>query len=324
MRAIQVTETGGPEVLRLAELPVPKPGPGQLLVELAAAGVNYLDTYHRSGAYPVPLPFIPGSEGAGTVTAVGPDTGGVAVGDRVAWATSFGSYAEQAVVPAEQAVPVPQGVDSETAAGSLLQGMTAHYLTVSVHPVQPGDTVLVHAAAGGMGQLLTQLATARGGRVIGTVSTPEKERLARKAGAADVIRYTEIDDVAGEVRRLTGGDGVAAVYDGVGASTFDASLASLRPRGMLALYGAASGPVPPVDPQRLNSAGSVFLTRPKLADYVATRDELTWRAGEVFDAIQNGSLRISIGGRYPLAEAGRAHEDLQGRRTTGKLLLLPR
>jgi NADPH:quinone reductase len=324
MRAIQVTETGGPEVLRLAELPDPEPGPGQLLVELAAAGVNYLDTYFRSGAYPMPLPFIPGSEGAGTVTAVGPDTSGVAVGDRVAWATSFGSYAEQAVVATEQAVPVPEGVDSETAAGSLLQGMTAHYLTVSVHPVQPGDTVLVHAAAGGMGQLLTQLATARGGRVIGTVSTQEKERLAREAGAADVIRYSEIDDVAGEVRRLTDGDGVAAVYDGVGASTFDASLASLRPRGMLALYGAASGPVPPVDPQRLNSAGSVFLTRPKLADYVATRDELTWRAGEVFDAIQNGSLRISIGGRYPLAEAGRAHQNMQGRRTTGKLLLLPR
>jgi NADPH2:quinone reductase len=324
MRAIQVTETGGPEVLRLAELPDPEPGPGQLLVELAAAGVNYLDTYHRSGAYPMQLPFIPGSEGAGTVTAVGPDTSGVAVGDRVVWATSFGSYAEQAVVSAEQAVQVPQGVDSETAAGSLLQGMTAHYLTVSVHPVQPGDTVLVHAAAGGMGQLLTQLATARGGRVIGTVSTPEKERLAREAGAAEVIRYSEVDDVAGEVHRMTGDDGVAAVYDGVGASTFDASLASLRPRGMLALYGAASGPVPPVDPQRLNSAGSVFLTRPKLADYVATRDELTWRAGEVFDAIQDGSLRISIGGRYPLAEAGRAHQDLQSRRTTGKLLLLPR
>jgi NADPH2:quinone reductase len=229
----------------------------------------------------------------------------------VAWATSLGSYAELAVVSAEQAVPVPQGVDSETAAGSLLQGMTAHYLTVSVHPVQPGHTVLVHAAAGGLGQLLTQLAIARGARVIGTVSTPEKERLAREAGAADVIRYSEIDDVAGEVRRLTGGDGVAAVYDGVGASTFDASLASLRPRGMLALYGAASGPVSPVDPQRLNSAGSVFLTRPKLADYVATRDELAWRAGEVFDAIQDGSLRISIGGRYPLAEAGRAHQDRQ-------------
>ena len=324
MRAIQVTETGGPEVLRLAELPDPEPGPGQLLVELAAAGVNYVDTYQRSGAYPMPLPFIPGSEGAGTVTAVGPDTSGFAVGDLVAWATNPGSYVELAVVPAERAVPVPQGVDSETAGGSLLQGMTAHYLTVSVHAVQPGETVLVHAAAGGMGLLLTQLATARGARVIGTVSTPEKERLAREAGAADVIRYGEVDDVAGEVRRLTGGDGVAAVYDGVGASTFDASLASLRPRGMLALYGAASGPVPPVDPQRLNSAGSVFLTRPKLADYVVTRDELAWRAGEVFDALQNGSLRISIGGRYPLAEAHRAHEDLQSRRTTGKLLLLPR
>jgi NADPH2:quinone reductase len=324
MRAIQVTETGGPEVLRLTKLPNPEFGPGQLLVELAAAGVNYIDTYHRSGAYPMPLPFIPGSEGAGTVTAVGPDTGGFAVGDLVAWATSPGSYAELAVVPAEQAVPVPQGVDAETAGGSLLQGMTAHYLTGSVYAVQPGDTVLVHASAGGMGLLLTQLATTRGARVIGTVSTPEKERLAREAGAADVIRYDEVDDVADEVRRLTGGDGVAAVYDGVGASTFDASLGSLRPRGMLALYGAASGPVPPVDPQRLNSAGSVFLTRPKLADYVATRDELTWRAGEVFDSIQNGSLRIRIGGRYSLAEAQRAHEDLQSRRTTGKLLLVPR
>lgn len=324
MRAIQVTQTGGPEVLRSAELADPEPGPGQLLVELAAAGVNYIDTYHRSGAYPMPLPFIPGSEGAGTVTAVGPDIGDFAVGDLVAWATSLGSYAERAVVPAEQAVQVPQGVDSETAAGSLLQGMTAHYLTVSVHAAQPGETVLVHASAGGMGLLLTQLATAHGARVIGTVSTPEKERLAREAGAADVIRYDEVDDVADEVRRLTAGDGVAAVYDGVGASTFDASLASLRPRGMLALYGAASGPVPPVDPQRLNSAGSVFLTRPKLADYVVTRDELSWRAREVFDAIQNGSLRISIGGRYPLAEAHRAHEDLQSRRTTGKLLLSPR
>lgn len=324
MRAIQITETGGPEVLRLAELPDPEPGPGQLLVEVAAAGVNYLDTYHRSGAYPMPLPFIPGAEGAGTVTALGPDTGGVAVGDRVAWATSLGSYAELAVLPATQALPVPQSVDTETAAGSLLQGMTAHYLTVSVHPVQPGETVLVHAAAGGMGLLLTQLATARGARVIGTVSTSEKERLAREAGAAEVIRYGKVDDVASEVRRLTGGDGVAAVYDGVGASTFDASLASLRPRGMLALYGAASGPVPPVDPMRLNSAGSVFLTRPMLAHYVATREELTWRAAEVFDAILDGSLRITIGGRYPLAEARHAHQDLQGRRTTGKLLLLPR
>jgi NADPH2:quinone reductase len=323
MRAIQITETGGPDVLHLTELPDPTPGPGGLLVEVAAAGVNYIDTYQRSGAYPMPLPFIPGSEGAGTVAAVGTGVGDVAIGDRVAWAMSPGSYAERAVVPAERAVPVPEGIDIQIAAGCLLQGMTTHYLTVSVHAVAPGETVLVHAAAGGMGLLLTQLATARGARVIGTVSTPEKERLAREAGASEVIRYTEVDDLAGEVRRLTGGEGVAAVYDGVGASTFDASLASLRRRGMLALYGAASGPVPPVDPQRLNSAGSVFLTRPTLADYVVTREELTWRAGEVFDAIAGGSLRITIGGRYPLAEAGRAHRDLQGRRTTGKLLLLP-
>ncbi|HET9118051.1 MAG TPA: quinone oxidoreductase [Pseudonocardiaceae bacterium] len=323
MRAIQITETGGPDVLRLVELPDPKPGPGHLLVDVAAAGINYIDTYQRSGAYPVPLPFIPGSEGAGTVSAIGPGVADFAVGDRVAWATSPGSYAEQTIVPADQVVPVPDGVSMDIAAGAPLQGMTAHYLTVSVHTVRPGETVLVHAAAGGMGLLLTQLATARGGRVIGTVSTAEKERLAREAGAAEVIRYTEIDDLAGEVRRLTEGDGVAAVYDGVGASTFDASLASLHRRGMLALFGAASGPVPPVDPQRLNAAGSVFLTRPKLADYIATRDELTWRAGEVFDAILNGSLRITIGGRYPLAEASRAHQNLQARRTTGKLLLLP-
>jgi NADPH2:quinone reductase len=323
VRAIQVTKTGGPDVLKLAQLPDPEPRAGQLLVKVAAAGVNYIDTYHRSGAYPMPLPFIPGSEGAGTVTAVGPEAGDIAVGDQVAWAAAPGSYAELVVVPAEQAVPAPAGVDTDIAAGCLLQGMTAHYLTVSVHAVQPGETVLVHAAAGGMGLLLTQLATARGARVIGTVSTAAKENLAREAGAAEIVRYTEIDDLAGEVRRLTGGDGVAAVYDGVGASTFDASLGSLRPRGMLALYGAASGPVPPVDPQRLNSAGSVFLTRPKLADYVATRKELRWRAGEVFDAILDGSLRISIGGRYPLAEAAQAHRDLQGRHTTGKLLLLP-
>jgi NADPH2:quinone reductase len=323
VHAIQVTETGGPEVLRLAELPDPEPGPGQLLVKVAAAGVNYIDTYQRSGAYPMSLPFIPGSEGAGTVTAVGPGASDVAVGDRVAWAMSPGSYAEQALVPAEQAVPVPDGVGTDIAAGCLLQGMTAHYLTMSVHTVQPGETVLVHAAAGGMGLLLTQLVTARGARVIGTVSTPAKERLAREAGAAEVIRYTEIDDVAAEVRRLTEGDGVAAVYDGVGASTFAASLTSLHRRGILALFGAASGPVPPVDPQRLNAAGSVFLTRPKLADYVVTRDELAWRAGEVFGAVLDGSLRITIGGRYPLAEADRAHQDLQARRTTGKLLLLP-
>jgi NADPH:quinone reductase len=323
VRAIQVTETGGPDVLRLTELPDPEPGEGQLLVKVAAVGVNYIDTYHRSGAYPMSLPFIPGSEGSGTVVAVGPDVDNIAVGDQVAWALGSGSYAELAVVAAEKAVPVPDEVNIEIAGGCLLQGMTAHYLVVSVHAVQPGETVLVHAAAGGMGLLLTQLATARGGRVIGTVSTAAKEQLAREAGAAEIIRYTEVDDTAGEIRRLTGGKGVAAVYDGVGASTFDASLASLRPRGMLALYGAASGPVPPVDPQRLNSAGSVFLTRPKLADYVQTPEELQWRAGEVFGGILAGSLQIIIGGQYPLADAAQAHRDLEGRRTTGKLLLLP-
>jgi NADPH:quinone reductase len=324
MRAVQVSEPGEPEVLRLVELPDPKPGPGELLVEVAAAGVNFIDVYHRDGSYPMAVPFVPGAEGAGTVTAIGPGVDTAAVGDRVAWAMSLGSYGEQAAVPAGKAVPVPEGMELQTAAGGLLQGMTAHYLTVSTYPVQPGDTVLVHAAAGGMGLLLTQLVTARGGRVIATVSTAEKERLAREHGAAEVIRYTEVGELAAAVRELTGGDGVAAVYDGVGAATFDASLAALRPRGMLALYGAAGGPVPPVDPQRLNSAGSVFLTRPSLAHYIATREELTWRAAEVFAAIRDRSLRIRIGGRYPLAEARRAHEDLQSRRTTGKLLLLPR
>lgn len=324
MRAIQITEPGGPEVLRTADLELPdQPGDGQLLVDVAAAGVNYIDTYQRAGLYPVQLPFVPGLEGAGTVAAVGPGVEDVAVGDRVAWAASPGSYAERALVPAREAVPVPEGITIETAAGTLLQGMTAHYLTVSTYPVQPGDTVLVHAAAGGMGLLLTQLAALRGARAIGTVSTAEKEELARQAGAAEVIRYSEVDDLAGRVRDLTGGEGVAAVYDGVGASTFDASLASLRLRGTLVLYGAASGPVDPVDPQRLNSAGSVFLTRPTLAHHTTTREELRWRAGEVFDAVRRQRLRITIGGRYPLAEARAAHEDLQGRRTTGKLLLLP-
>ena len=323
MRAIQVTEYGGPDVLRLRELPDPEPGDGELLVRAAACGVNYIDTYHRSGAYPVELPFTPGMEGAGVVRAVGGGVDGMGVGDRVAWASTTGSYAEQVLVPADRAVPVPDGVDDDVAAAALLQGMTAHYLTVSTYPVQSGDAVLVHAAAGGVGLLLTQLATTRGARVIGTVSTAEKERLARDAGAAEVIRYTEVDDLAAEVRARTGGAGVAAVYDGVGATTFDASLASLRPRGMLVLFGAASGPVHPVDPQRLNAAGSVFLTRPQLAHYTATREELTWRAREVYDAMREGSLRISVGGRYPLGDAERAHEDLQGRCTSGKLLLLP-
>jgi NADPH:quinone reductase len=323
MRAIQVKAHGGPEVLTPVELADPQPAAGQVLVRVAAAGVNYIDTYHRSGLYPTTPPFVCGLEGAGTVVAVGPDVNGLAEGDRVAWCDVMGSYAELVAVPAERAVRVPDGLDDHRAAAALLQGMTAHYLVTASHPVVAGETVLVHAAAGGMGLILTQLATARGARVIGTVSTEAKERLARQAGAAEVIRYTEVDDLAAEVRALTAGEGVAAVYDAVGATTFDASLASLRRRGVLVLYGAASGPVPPVDLQRLNAAGSVFVTRPKLGDHVVTREELTWRAGEVMDAVVAGTLDLRIGATHPLADAATAHQDLQSRRTTGKLLLLP-
>ncbi|GAA4868981.1 quinone oxidoreductase [Saccharopolyspora cebuensis] len=322
MRAIRVATSGGPEVMELAEVEAPEPAARQLLVEVAAIGVNFIDTYQRSGLYRMSLPFTPGSEGAGRVVAVGPEVTGFAVGDRVAWAMTPGSYAERALVPQESAVRVPDAVDDRTAAAALLQGMTAHYLVTSTHPVRTGETALVHAAAGGMGLLLTQLVKSLGGNVIGTVSTAEKEALARQAGADEVVRYTEVD-VAEEVRDLTDGRGVDVVYDGVGASTFDASLASLRPRGLLALYGAASGPVPPVDPQRLNSAGSVFLTRPSLAHHILTREELEWRAGQVFEWIGTGVLDIRVGATYPLAEARRAHEDLEGRRTTGKVLLLP-
>lgn len=323
MRAVQVSTHGGPEVLTPTELPDPQPTAGEVLVEVAAAGVNYIDTYQREGIYPMQLPYVAGLEGMGRVRAVGDGVDGVQAGDRVAWCETLGSYAELVAVPAAKVVPVPDGVPDEAAVGALLQGMTAHFLVTDTHPVRPGDDVLVHAAAGGVGLLLTQLATARGARVIATVSTAEKEELARAAGAADVIRYTEMDDLAAEVRRLTGGVGVAAAYDSVGRTTFDASLASLRKRGMLVLYGAASGPVPPVDPQRLNAAGSVFLTRPKLFDHLDTRAELTERAAAVYGAILDGSLDVRIGHRYPLDQARTAHEDLQARRTTGKLLLLP-
>ncbi|MBX6770046.1 MAG: quinone oxidoreductase [Actinomadura rubrobrunea] len=320
MRAIVVNRHGGPEVLEFTEREDPAPGPGEVLIDLAAGGVNYIDVYFRTGAYPQPTPYVPGVEGAGTVAAVGEGVTGVAPGDRVAWQGVQGSYAQRAVVPADKVVPVPDGVSLEDAAASLLQGMTAHYLTHSAYAVRPGDTVLVHAAAGGMGLLLTQIAKLRGARVIGTVSTPEKERLAREAGADEIVGY---DDFASEVRRLTGGEGVAVVYDGVGAATFDGSLDSLRPRGTLALYGAASGKVPPFDPQRLNAAGSVFLTRPNLAHYTLTRDELLERSSAVFAWVAKGEVRLHIGHRYDLADARRAHEDLEGRRTTGKLLLLP-
>ncbi len=322
MRAVVVTQTGGPDVLAVEDRETPTPGPGQLLVRAGAIGVNFIDTYQREGKYPIPTPFVLGLEGAGTVEAVGPDVDEFAVGDRVAWAAALGSYAEYVLVPTAVAVPVPDDVSDEVAAASMLQGMTAHYLTHSLYAVQEGDTALVHAGAGGMGLLLTQLIKLRGGRVITTVSSEEKEKLSREAGADHVIRYTEVDFTE-EVRRLTDGVGVPVVYDGVGKTTFDGSLGSLKPRGMLALYGAASGPVPPVDPQRLNAAGSVFLTRPTLAHYVATREELLWRANDVLSWVGGGRLDVRIGHRYPLDEARQAQEDLEGRRTTGKLLLLP-
>jgi NADPH2:quinone reductase len=321
MRAIQVAQHGGPEVLVPAELPDPEPGPGDLLVRTDAIGVNFIDTYFRTGLYGTELPHVPGSEGTGTVVAVGSDVDDVTVGQRVAWCAAPGSYAELVRVPATVAVPVPDAVPVEQAAAVLLQGMTAHYLIESTYPAQPGDTVLVHAGAGGVGLLLTQLAIAKGVRVITTVSTDEKETLSREAGAAEVLRYD--DDLAEQVRALTGGDGVAAVYDGVGASTFEASLASLRIRGTLALFGAASGPVPPFDLQRLNPAGSLFVTRPTLAHHTLTREELLWRSGDVFAAIAAGTLNIRVGATYPLAHAARAHTDLESRRTTGSIVLLP-
>ncbi|WP_159944593.1 MULTISPECIES: quinone oxidoreductase [unclassified Nocardiopsis] len=321
MRAIVIEESGGPEVLRLADRDDPVPGPGEVLVDVRARGVNFIDIYQRSGLYDVPLPFVPGMEASGEVAAVGEGVTDLSVGQRVGWAMAPGAYAERAVVSASLVVPVPDGVSDDQAAALLLQGMTAHYLVRSVHPVAEGDTVLVHAAAGGTGLLITQLAKERGARVIGTVSTEEKERVAREAGADEVVRYTETP-VAEAVRELTGGRGVAAVYDGVGRDTFDASLASLRSRGVLALFGQSSGAVAPVDPQRLNSAGSVYLTRPSLAHFVADRAELLGRAGDLFSLVEAGRLDVRVGGRYPLADAGRAQSDLASRRTTGKLLLV--
>lgn len=320
--AIVVRATGGPEVLELEKIDAPTPGPGQLVVSVVAAGVNYMDIYQRAGNYPMALPFTPGTEGAGTVAAVGAGVTGFAEGDHVAWAAGPGSYAQQVALPATNVVKVPDGVEDEVAAAAMLQGLTAHYLVTSTYAVKPGDTVLVHAAAGGTGLLLVQLAKYRGGKVIGTVSTPEKEALAREAGADEVIRYTETD-FADAVADLTGGVGVAAVYDGVGRTTFDGSLASVARRGVLVLFGASSGPVPPVDPQRLNAAGSVFLTRPTLVHHIATPEEFQWRSDELFSAIAAGGVSIRIGGRYPLADTRKAHEDLAARRTTGKLLLQP-
>lgn len=323
MRAVLVRDFGGPEVLEVADLPEPVPGPGEVRVDVGAAGVNFIDVYHRTGKYPQPVPFVVGSEGAGTVSALGDGVDGVRVGDRVAWAMEHGSgYAQQVLVPAGRTVRVPDGIDDETAAAVMLQGLTAHYLTTSTYPVQHGHVVLVHAAAGGLGLLLTQVAVAAGARVIGTASTQEKADLARSAGATDVILYGEAD-VRVEVRRLTGGRGVDVVYDGVGRATFAASLDCLRTRGMMVLVGAASGAPEPLDPAALAAKGSLFLTRPSLAHHIASREELTWRARELFDWVLSGAVRVHVGARYPLAEAATAHRDLEGRRTTGKSLILP-
>ena len=321
MRAVVVRTNGGPEVLEVSEMDPPEPGAGEILVDVAAAGVNYIDTYQREGRYSVPTPFILGLEGAGTVRAVGADVDGIEVGDRVAWKQALGSYAEQVTVSAAEAILVPDGVDLDLAAAVMLQGLTAHYLATSTYTVQPGDWVVVHAAAGGVGALLTQVVKLRGGNVLATVSTPEKAEVARAAGADEIASYDEFADRA---RELTGGDGVACVYDGVGRSTFDSSLDALRIRGMMALFGATSGPVPPVDPQVLNSKGSLFLTRPTLAHYSRNRAELLERTTELMDWIVAGRLNVHIGHRYPLDQARQAHEDLQGRRTIGKLLILPR
>lgn len=324
MRAIQAVRAGGSEVLQLIDLPDPVPSPHEVVVKSAAAGVNFIDTYRRSGTYPMPFPHVPGDEGAGVVTAVGQGVTDLAVGDRIAWADCPGSYAELVRVKADRALQVPDDMALDVAAALPLQGLTAHYLVTTTYPVKRGDWILVHAGAGGVGLLLTQLATARGARVITTVSNAHKEELSREAGAAAVIRYDRLADLTAElpvlVRELAGG-GVPVVYDGVGRSTFDASLASLHPRGLMVLFGASSGPVPPLDIQRLYSGGSLFITRPTVGHHIATTKELRERADELFAAVLAGTLNIRIGSRLPLAEAAAAHRALEGRGTTGKVIL---
>jgi len=320
MKMIQVPEPGGPEKMKLVDVPTPSPGPGQALVRIAASGVNFIDVYFRIGLYKSDLPIALGNEGTGTVEAVGPGVIGLKPGDRVAYAMARGSYAEYALVPAAQLVPIPDGVDFQTAAAAMLQGMTAHYLTHSTYPLKKGDNCLVHAAAGGVGGLTVQMAKMLDARVLGTVSTEEKARIAREHGADEVIRYTE-QDFEAEVKRLTGGRGVDVVYDSVGKTTFDKSLNSLRPRGMMVLFGQSSGAVPPFDPNLLNGKGSLFLTRPSLGHHVLTREELLWRAGDVLNWIASGKLKLRIDRTYPLADAAAAHRDLESRRTAGKLVL---
>ena len=323
MKAIRVLQPGGPEVLAVEDLPTPEPAAGEILVRLEAAGVNFIDVYQRSGLYPMPLPFTLGQEGAGVVERLGAGVATLAVGDRVAWSGPMGAYAEYAALPAERVVRVPDGVSGAQAAAVMLQGMTAHYLACTAYPLGPGDTCLVHAAAGGVGLLLCQMARMRGARVIGTVGADAKAPLAREAGAHEVINYRATENVAHAVRQLTGGRGVQVVYDGIGQATFEASLTALAPRGMMVTFGNASGPVPAFEPLKLSQKGSLFLTRPKLADYIATRAELEQRSGEVLGWVRDGALRLWIWKEYPLCSAAEAHRALESRQTTGKLLLLP-
>ena len=322
MKHIQVSRCGGPEELKLVDSPTPNPAAGQALVRIAASGVNFIDVYFRMGLYKADLPFTPGNEGAGTVEATGPGVSIVKPGDRVAYAMTRGSYSEYALVPAEQLAPLPDDVDFRTGAAAMLQGMTAHYLTHSTFPLKAGDKALVHAAAGGVGRLIVQMAKMLGATVYGTAGSDAKAAVAKEAGADEVIVYTR-EDFATEVKRLTGGKGVDVIYDSVGASTFLKGLDLLRPRGMMALFGQSSGPVEKIDPNILNPKGSLFLTRPSLAHHVLTREELLWRSGDVLKWIGSGRLKLLIDHTYPMANAGDAHRDLEGRKTTGKLLLIP-
>jgi NADPH2:quinone reductase len=322
MKAIQVQETGGPEQMRLVDVPVPQPGPKEALVKIAASGVNFIDVYFRMGLYKADLPATLGNEGAGIVEAAGAEVTEVRPGDRVAYAMARGSYAQYAVVPAWQLVKIPDHTDLNSAAAAMLQGMTAHYLTHSAFPLKPGQTCLVHAAAGGAGRLIVQMAKMRGARVLGTTSTEAKAELARQAGIDEVIFYTR-QDFEAEVKRLTNGNGVDVVYDSVGAPTYLQGLNCLRPRGMMVLFGQSGGKVPPLDPAILNTKGSLFLTRPSLAHYAATREELLWRSGDVLQWVASGKLKLAIDRIYPLAQAAQAHRDLESRATAGKLLLIP-
>ncbi len=322
MKAIQVKQPGGPEALELVELPVPHAKAHEAIIEVAAAGVNFIDVYHREGRYKVPLPFTPGQEGAGVVTAVGEEVNSVNVGDRVAWALVMGAYAEFAAVAAEKLVPIPKGVSERDAAAAILQGMTAHYLCHDTFPLKRGQTALIHAAAGGVGLLLTQMAHNIGARVIATVSTEEKAKLAREAGADEIIFYTQ-QDFEAETKRLTAGKGVDVVYDSVGKTTFEKGLNVLRPRGLMALFGGSSGAVAPIDPITLMQKGSLYVTRPTLTNYIATRETLIERADAVFEMMAMGKLKVRAEHTYPLKDAQQAHRDLEGRKTTGKLLLIP-